>query len=101
MPGIGEDALTLLGDSQSPPVEMVLTTVVNDLGASGAEVVLVLDDYHVIDSPAVHEGMAFLLDQFRDAGLESPTDPNHGLDLKALAVHVKMYTLQMPCGPQL
>jgi hypothetical protein len=32
-----------------------------------------------------YEGIAFLLDQFRDAGLESPTDPNHGLDLKALA----------------
>ena len=32
-----------------------------------------------------YEGIAFLLDQFRDAGLENPTDPNHGLDLKALA----------------
>ena len=32
-----------------------------------------------------YEGIAFLLDQFRDAGLENPADPNHGLDLKALA----------------
>jgi len=31
------------------------------------------------------EGMAFLLDQFKDAGLKDPTDPNHGLDLKAMA----------------
>ncbi len=31
------------------------------------------------------EGMAFLLDQFKDADLKDPTDPNHGLDLKAMA----------------
>jgi succinyl-CoA synthetase alpha subunit len=33
-----------------------------------------------------YEGIAFLLGQFRDAGLEDPTNPNHGIDLKALAM---------------
>src|SRR6202008_1802634 len=31
------------------------------------------------------EGMAFLLEQFKDADLKEPTDRNHGLDLKAMA----------------
>jgi succinyl-CoA synthetase alpha subunit len=31
------------------------------------------------------EGMAFLLEQFRDADLNDPTDRNHGLDLKGMA----------------
>jgi len=31
------------------------------------------------------EGMAFLLDQFKTADLKDPTDPHHGLDLKAMA----------------
>jgi succinyl-CoA synthetase alpha subunit len=31
------------------------------------------------------EGMAFLLEQFKDADLRDPTDRNHGLDLKAMA----------------
>lgn len=31
------------------------------------------------------EGMAFLLEQFRDKGLRDPSDPAHGLDLKAMA----------------
>lgn len=31
------------------------------------------------------EGMAFLLQQFAGADLRDPTDPNHGLDLKAMA----------------
>ncbi len=32
-----------------------------------------------------YEGIAFLLDQFRDTGLADPTDPAHGVDLAALA----------------
>ncbi|SDC87789.1 Succinyl-CoA synthetase, alpha subunit [Cupriavidus sp. YR651] len=32
-----------------------------------------------------YEGIAFLIDQFRDAGLQDPGDPGHGIDLKALA----------------
>ena len=31
------------------------------------------------------EGMALLLEQFKDSGLQDPADPNHGLDLKAMA----------------
>jgi len=34
-----------------------------------------------------YEGIAFLLDQFRDAGLKDPTDAAHGIDLNALAMH--------------
>jgi succinyl-CoA synthetase alpha subunit len=32
------------------------------------------------------EGMAFLLEQFKNAKLEDPTDSRHGLDLKAMAI---------------
>jgi hypothetical protein len=32
------------------------------------------------------EGMAFLLEQFKDADLKDPTNPKHGLDLKAMAI---------------
>lgn len=33
-----------------------------------------------------YEGIAFLLEQFRDSGLKDPTNPQHGIDLKALAM---------------
>jgi succinyl-CoA synthetase alpha subunit len=33
-----------------------------------------------------YEGITFLLSQFRESGLEDPSDPNHGIDLKALAM---------------
>jgi succinyl-CoA synthetase alpha subunit len=32
------------------------------------------------------EGMAFLLEQFKDVDLQDPTDPHHGLDLTAMAM---------------
>jgi LuxR family maltose regulon positive regulatory protein len=60
--GVGESALALLDASQPPPIEAVLTTLLNDLGAVAAEIVLVLDDYHVIDAREVQDGMEFLLD---------------------------------------
>jgi LuxR family maltose regulon positive regulatory protein len=60
-PDVGEDAVALLEDSQAPPVEMALTTLLNELGTSGRDLIVVLDDYHVIDSPAVHDAMRFLI----------------------------------------
>ncbi|ACL57714.1 CoA-binding protein [Methylobacterium nodulans] len=32
-----------------------------------------------------YEGIAFLIEQFRDSGLADPADPDHGIDLQALA----------------
>ena len=61
-PGVGEGALALLQAPRPPPIETVLTALLNDLGATAAEIVLVLDDYHVIDARDVQDQMAFLLD---------------------------------------
>ena len=61
MPGVGSRALTLLGSPQ-PPIEVVLSTLVNELSALPDEVMLVLDDYHLIDTPEVQDQMAFLLE---------------------------------------
>ena len=60
--GIGESALALLQAPQPPPIETVLTVLLNDLGAITADIVLVLDDYQLIDARDVQDGMAFLLD---------------------------------------
>ncbi len=54
--------MSLLQGSRPPPIESVLATLLNDLSAVPADVVLVLDDYHVIDAHEIHAGMAFLLE---------------------------------------
>jgi LuxR family maltose regulon positive regulatory protein len=67
-PGVGESALSLLQASQPAPVETVLTVLLNDLGTMAADIVLVLDDYHVIDAREIQDEMAFLIDRL-PAGL--------------------------------
>ena len=66
-PGVGAPALTLLQSPQPPPIERILTSVLNAFSASAAgapvrDVGLALDDYHVITAPAIHETLAWLLD---------------------------------------
>ncbi len=60
--GVGETALALLHAPQPPPIETVLTALLNELSAAAGDIVLVLDDYHVIDARDVQNGMEFLLD---------------------------------------
>jgi LuxR family maltose regulon positive regulatory protein len=60
-PGVGPGALSLL-QSPRPPSEADLAALLNDLDAISNDVVLVLDDYHVIDARDVQDGLAFLLE---------------------------------------
>ncbi len=61
-PDLGESAQALLRTSPPPPMESVLTVLINDLASRGTRAILVLDDYHAIDSPAVHSSLAFFID---------------------------------------
>ncbi|MCL4562082.1 MAG: LuxR C-terminal-related transcriptional regulator [Chloroflexi bacterium] len=59
---IGSEAVQLMAGMQQAPPEAVLVSLINDLDAATAEMVLVLDDYHFISSQAVHSALAFLLE---------------------------------------
>ena len=63
-PGIGERAGPLLGPPAPPSFEGLVTALINDLAARPGddEVLLVLDDYHLIDAQPVHASLAFLLE---------------------------------------
>jgi LuxR family maltose regulon positive regulatory protein len=60
-PQIGEATRVALQSSQPPPPDVLLTALLNDLTALG-DVVLVLDDYHVIESQPIDEALAFFVD---------------------------------------
>src|SRR6476619_2568530 len=60
-PGVGGGVLSRL-QSPQPPSEAILATLLNDLSGISNDVVLVLDDYHVIDAGDVQDGMTFLLE---------------------------------------
>jgi LuxR family maltose regulon positive regulatory protein len=61
-PGVGASALALLQSPQPRSSEVILTMFLNNLTGLPIDAVLVLDDYHLIDTPAIHQGLAFLLD---------------------------------------
>lgn len=60
-PGVGRQLAPLLG-ATPPPLERVLTGALNALATLPHDVALVLDDYHVIETAAIHSGLVFLLD---------------------------------------
>jgi LuxR family maltose regulon positive regulatory protein len=60
--GLEEDILTLLRSPQPPPIESILVTVINTLAPIPQQIVLILDDYHLIETPAIHHALIFLLD---------------------------------------
>src|SRR5262252_2923877 len=66
--GLGQRLGPLLGPPSPRSFEAVVTTLVNELAAVPGELILVLDDYHLIDSQAVHESLVFLLEHL-PAGL--------------------------------
>ncbi|GAB3323557.1 LuxR C-terminal-related transcriptional regulator [Geodermatophilus aquaeductus] len=61
VPEAAAGALALLQSAQPSP-DAVLATLANDLSATAGHLVLVLDDFHVIESPEVLDGLAFLLE---------------------------------------
>jgi len=77
---VGAGALSLL-QSPQPPIEAVLATLLNDLDAVSNDLVLVLDDFHVIDAREIQDGIAFLLEHLPPqahlviAGRADPTLP--------------------------
>ncbi len=62
-PGIGERVAPLLGPLPSS-FEGLVTALINELAAQPGEdeIVLVLDDYHLVDAQQVHASLAFLLE---------------------------------------
>ena len=60
---IGESALASLRSPQPPPVESVLTALINDIAVISKDFALVLDDYHVIEAEPVHDTVTFLLER--------------------------------------
>ncbi len=64
-PDSGESVLALLqgsGPQQPPPIETVLTVWINGLAALPHEMVLILDDYHLITAPPIHRSVTYLVD---------------------------------------
>jgi LuxR family maltose regulon positive regulatory protein len=60
-PGVRQRVDALL-QSPQPPLDAALTVLINELAAQPDRVLLVLDDYHLVDAEPVHASLGFLLE---------------------------------------
>lgn len=61
-PGIKDSPVGLLLHAREPDTDAVLAAFVNGAAGRSDHTVFVLDDYHLIEEPAVHTALTFLLD---------------------------------------
>ena len=61
-PTIGAGVVGVLQSPQPPPIEAILTALLNDITTVPDKFILVLDDYHVIDAKSVDTVLTFLLE---------------------------------------
>jgi LuxR family maltose regulon positive regulatory protein len=59
---IGQAASAMIQSPKPPPSELLLTALVNEISCSPQPFALVLDDYHVIHTPSIHQQLTFLLE---------------------------------------
>jgi LuxR family maltose regulon positive regulatory protein len=62
VPSLGVGSASALQSPQPPSPEAVMAALINEIAALPHNIVLVLDDYHTIDAPAVDSALTFLLD---------------------------------------
>jgi LuxR family transcriptional regulator, maltose regulon positive regulatory protein len=61
-PGLGTAALQALRQASADPYRAVLPGLLNELNVAGSQLVLVLDDYHLITNPVCHQTFGFFLE---------------------------------------
>lgn len=61
-PHIGEGVLSALQAPQPPPTEIILTGLLNEISAINHHFLVVLDDYHVLESAQIDQILTFLIE---------------------------------------
>ena len=59
--GIGDELLAMLQSPQPLQIESILTSLLNEVSTIPNSSLLILDDYHLIDSQLVDQSLAFLI----------------------------------------
>jgi LuxR family maltose regulon positive regulatory protein len=62
VPQISQWIAAMLQPPQPSPPEAILTVLINELASASTQLALVLDDYQVIETQAIHDAVVFLLE---------------------------------------
>jgi LuxR family maltose regulon positive regulatory protein len=61
-PDLGKNTFELQFTSPQSEIDAILTPLINEIAVLPDRLLLILDDYHMIDSSSIQEGMIFLLE---------------------------------------
>lgn len=61
-PTIGAEVTALLQSAQPPPITALLPMLLNEIARLPQPIILVLDDYHVLDARPIDQALAFLIE---------------------------------------
>jgi LuxR family maltose regulon positive regulatory protein len=61
-PDAGKTTLAMLRANPPPAMDVMLTALINDIGESATPLILVLDDYQMIQAQPIHDALAFLIE---------------------------------------
>jgi LuxR family transcriptional regulator, maltose regulon positive regulatory protein len=75
-PGVAERVAGLLGPPTPPSFEGLVTALINELAAQPDQVLLVLDDYHLVNAQLVHASLAFLVEHLPPGSSPSCAPPS-------------------------
>jgi LuxR family maltose regulon positive regulatory protein len=62
-PSLGQDLRPGLQAPQLPPIDSLVTALINELAARPRPLMLALDDYHTLDDLAIHEALGLLVER--------------------------------------
>jgi len=58
----GEGTMGALQSAQPPPIEAVLTSLINEIATIPNGFTLIFDDYYLVETPSIHSALVFLID---------------------------------------
>jgi len=59
---VGTQSMKMLLSPQPPPVEALITSLINDIAGIRSPLILALDDYHLIQTPRIHAIVGYFLE---------------------------------------
>ena len=99
-PEVGGPSLAMLQATQLPAPEELLVPLFNEIAAIGTPVAFVLDDYHLIQTAAIHQFLNFLVDYQPQqlhttiVSREDPPLPIHRLRARGQMVEIRQEAIR-------
>ena len=94
-PELGRSALVALQSPRLPAITSLVAALINEIAAIAGELILVLDDYHLITDQRIHDAVAWLLDHLpANLHLAIATRSDPPLPLARLRAHGQLTELR-------